>query len=112
MSLKDSGFDKTENCVPQPYKNYPSLDSSLVVPYDLPLVLVPPEVIEMESMSADSSEETQIKKEDWPEFFVRVFPNDVSSFSLDSSNDFLSDVCGRCLPTIPPHLAMSLEWFC
>jgi nuclear cap-binding protein subunit 1 len=75
--LKDSGFEGTENCVPQPYKNYPALDFSSVMPYDLPLVLVPPEVIEMETLSIDSGEESQIKKEDWPEFFVRVFPNDV-----------------------------------
>jgi nuclear cap-binding protein subunit 1 len=81
-SLKDTEFEGTENCVPQPYKNYPTLDSSSVVPYDLPLVLVPPEVIEMETLSTDSGEETQVKKEDWPEFFIRVFPNDVSWLPL------------------------------
>lgn len=79
-ALKESNFEETANCIPQPYQSYPELDSSIVVPYDLPLVLVPPEVIEMDSMSTDSGEDVQIKKEEWPEFFVRVFANDVSFF--------------------------------
>jgi len=77
LALKDSDFEETANCIPQPQKNFAGLDSSTVTPYDLPLVLVPPEVIEMDSLSAESGDETQVKKEDWPEFFVRLFPDDV-----------------------------------
>lgn len=79
-ALKESDFEETANCIPQPYKSYPELDSSVVVPYDLPLVLVPPEVIELDSMSTDPGEDVQIKKEEWPEFFIRVFANDVSHY--------------------------------
>lgn len=92
INLKASEFEGTENCVPQPYKSYPVLDSSVAL-YDLPLVLVPPEVIEMETLSTDSGEEAQIKKEDWPEFFVRVFPNDVSPL-LRSTSFFTIFVAG------------------
>jgi len=44
----------------------------------LPAVLVPPEVIELDAMSADSGEESSVKKEEWPEFFIRLFADDVS----------------------------------
>ena len=77
LALKASDFEETANCITQPYKNYADLDAFTVTPYDLPLVLVPPEVIEMDSLSVESGDETQIKKEDWPEFFVRLFPDEV-----------------------------------
>ncbi|KAJ3496811.1 hypothetical protein NLJ89_g10434 [Agrocybe chaxingu] len=76
--LNKSNFNDTADCVPQPYKAYPDLDPTLVKPYDLPVVLVPPEVIELESIPADSGEEAQVKKEEWPEFYVRLFPSDIS----------------------------------
>ena len=102
-ALKESNFEDTANCIPQPYQSYPELDSSIVVPYDLPLVLVPPEVIEMDSMSTDSGEDVQIKKEEWPEFFVRVFANDVSYFSNNLKTKIhiaaLSGISGLQLPT-------------
>lgn len=47
-------------------------------PFDLPLVLVPPEIIELDGLAADSEEEAQVKKEEWPEYFLRLFDNDVS----------------------------------
>lgn len=77
LALKASDFEETANCITQPYKNYADLDTSTVTPYDLPLVLVPPEVIEMDSLPEESGDETQVKKEDWPEFFVKLFPDDV-----------------------------------
>ncbi|KAF9526316.1 MIF4G like-domain-containing protein [Crepidotus variabilis] len=74
-TLRDTSFEDSAICVPQPYNVYPTLDSSATRPYDLPLVLVPPEAVEMDS---DSDEDVQVKKEEWPEYFIRLFPNDVS----------------------------------
>ncbi|PPQ68653.1 hypothetical protein CVT24_005384 [Panaeolus cyanescens] len=76
--LNQSDFNDVTTCFPQPYKNSSDLDNSSFIPYDLPLVLVPPEVIELDPLSSDSGEDVSIKKEEWPEFFVRLFPNDVS----------------------------------
>ncbi|KAF9558221.1 hypothetical protein CPC08DRAFT_743399 [Agrocybe pediades] len=77
-TLNQSNFKDTENCIPQPYKNYATIEPSVLEPYVLPAVLVPPEVIELDAMSAESGEESSVKKEEWPEFFIRLFPNDVS----------------------------------
>jgi hypothetical protein len=81
-TLKELDFTETANCIPQPYTTHQDIDPSILSPYHLPLVLVPPEVIEFDSMSAESGEESQIKKEEWPEFFIRLFPNDVGSGCL------------------------------
>lgn len=62
---------------PRPYSDYPDLDPS-AVPFDLPSVLVPPEVIELDGLSTDSGEDAQVKKEEWPEYFIRLFDNDAS----------------------------------
>ncbi|KAJ7727907.1 armadillo-type protein [Mycena metata] len=45
-------------------------------PFELPSVLVPPEVIELDGLSTDSGEDAQVKKEEWPEYFFRLFDND------------------------------------
>lgn len=76
-TLNQSDFKDTANCVPQPYTLSPDDEAVTSKPYNLPSVLVPPEVIELDSMSPDSGEESPIKKEEWPEFFVRLFPDDV-----------------------------------
>ncbi|PPQ81070.1 hypothetical protein CVT25_014533 [Psilocybe cyanescens] len=78
VTLNKSDFKDTGNCMPQPYKNSAEIDPTILTPYVLPAVLVPPEVIEFDSMSTDSGEESQVKKEEWPEFFIRLFPDDVS----------------------------------
>ncbi|KAF5322475.1 hypothetical protein D9619_001169 [Psilocybe cf. subviscida] len=77
-TLNESDFKETANCVPQPYLQYAEVDNTVMKPYDLPSVLVPPEVIELDSMSAETGEETPVKKDEWPEYFVRLFPEDVS----------------------------------
>lgn len=69
------------------------------MPYDLPLVLVPPEVIEMETLST-ASEEVQIKKEDWPEFFIRLFPNDVGDLLLIGVPFFFNTMSAEGLPRL------------
>lgn len=77
--LDESDFEETKNCLPRPYEIYASFDPSVLTPYDLPPVLVPPEAIEFDEMSMDTSEgeETPVKKDEWPEFFCRLFPGDV-----------------------------------
>jgi nuclear cap-binding protein subunit 1 len=63
---------------PRPYFENPELDPS-PSPFTLPLVLVPPEVIELEGLSSEEEEsDAQVRKEEWPEYFLRLFPDDVS----------------------------------
>ncbi|PPQ68369.1 hypothetical protein CVT26_005931, partial [Gymnopilus dilepis] len=68
-TLNDSNFRELENCIPQPYKKQPEIDTAALTPYVLPVVLVPPEIIELDSISADSGEEAPLKQEEWPEFY-------------------------------------------
>jgi nuclear cap-binding protein subunit 1 len=58
------------------------MSTSTVVPFDLPSVLVPPEVTELEVLSTESSEDAPIKKEEWPEYMLRLFDNDVLGFPI------------------------------
>jgi nuclear cap-binding protein subunit 1 len=73
-TLDLSDFVDSPGIFPQPYA---SMSTSTTVPFDLPSVLVPPEVIELEVMSTESSEDVPIKKEEWPEYMLRLFDNDV-----------------------------------
>jgi len=76
-NLNESDFSETANCIPQPYLNFPSIDSAITNPYTLPLVLVPPEAMEIEGISSEAGEDPAVKREDWPEFHLRLFPSDV-----------------------------------
>ncbi|KAF5390479.1 hypothetical protein D9757_005267 [Collybiopsis confluens] len=67
---------------PRPYADYPSLNAESFTPFSLPSVLVPPEVIELDGLSTEA-EEGEMKKEEWPEFFLRLFPDDVPFNLLD-----------------------------
>ncbi|KIK54380.1 hypothetical protein GYMLUDRAFT_232056 [Collybiopsis luxurians FD-317 M1] len=73
-ALENSGF---EGPYPRPYSDYPQLDAETFTPFSLPSVLVPPEVIELDGLSTEA-EESEMKKEEWPEFFLRLFPDDVT----------------------------------
>ncbi|KAF9457993.1 MIF4G like-domain-containing protein [Collybia nuda] len=77
-ALNDEDFTETSNSFPQPYTSYPEIDPATSPPFDLPSVLVPPEIIELDGLAADSEEEAQVKKEEWPEYFLRLFDNDIS----------------------------------
>lgn len=96
--MKETSFEETSNCVPQPYNDYEDLDLS---PYELPLVLVPPEAIEL---GEGEEEDVQVRKEEWPEYFIRVFPNDVSIVLLLHS--YLIFKLKRSHPTtqLPPDM--------
>ena len=77
--LNESDFQETENCLPRPYAVYPPFEPSVLQPYVLPSLLVPPEAIEMDTLSSGAEEEeSPVKKDEWPEFFLRLFPSDVS----------------------------------
>lgn len=78
QTLDRGDFEETANCLPRPYSEYPEIDTTVLPPYNLPLVLVPPEIIELDALSGDSGEEAQVKKEEWPEFFIRLFGSEVS----------------------------------
>ena len=74
-SLDSSDFKESSTAFPQPYSLYAApADSS---PFDLPSVLVPPEIIELDGLSTDAGEDAQVKKEEWPEFFLRLFDTGV-----------------------------------
>src|SRR5713226_255518 len=73
-TLDPSYFIDVSAIFPQPYT---AMSTPTVVPFDLPSVLVPPEVIELEVLSPESSEGAPIKKVAWPEFMLRLFDNDV-----------------------------------
>ncbi|KAI0052632.1 cap binding protein 80-PB [Auriscalpium vulgare] len=73
--LEASDFSDTATIYPQPYADLPSLSEA---PFDLPSVLVPPEVIELDGLSTDSGEDALVKKEEWPEHLLRLFDNDVT----------------------------------
>ncbi|KAJ3777062.1 MIF4G like-domain-containing protein [Lentinula raphanica] len=73
-ALESAGF---EGPYPRPYSGYPPLDISSFTPFSLPSVLVPPEVIELEGLSTEA-EESEIKRQEWPEYFLRLFGDDVT----------------------------------
>ncbi|KAF7354888.1 Nuclear cap-binding protein subunit 1 [Mycena sanguinolenta] len=77
-TLDESDFAETASSFLQPYATYPDLDLSTFTLYDLPSVLVPPEVIELDGLSTDSGEDAQVKKEEWPEYFLSLFENDIT----------------------------------
>ncbi len=70
-TLDHSDFADVSCIFPQPYA---SMSTSAIIPFDLPSVLVPPE---LEVLSTESSEDAPIKKEEWPEYMLRLFDNDV-----------------------------------
>ncbi|GJE84805.1 MIF4G like-domain-containing protein [Phanerochaete sordida] len=73
--LNSSDFAQTSDIVLQPYTVSPDFADA---PFDLPSVLVPPEVIELDALSTDTGEDAQVKKEEWPDYYVRLFDNDVT----------------------------------
>ncbi|KAI0922046.1 hypothetical protein AcW2_006852 [Taiwanofungus camphoratus] len=74
-ALQGADFAQTADSVPQPYTEFPIFSES---PFDLPTVLVPPEVIELDGLTTDIGEDAQFKKEEWPQYYVRLFDNDVT----------------------------------
>ena len=87
--LSASNFVETAESYPQPYlTHFPPLTE--FNPFDLPSVLVPPEVIELDGAlsamdtdgAADVAEDevgaqSHVKKEEWPEVFIQLFDDEV-----------------------------------
>ncbi|KAF9645332.1 hypothetical protein BDM02DRAFT_3101505, partial [Thelephora ganbajun] len=73
-TLNSQDFVNLSDVFPQPYLDGPEL---VLPPFDLPSVLVPPEVVEMDTFGESSSEEAQVRREEWPEYHLILFDNDV-----------------------------------
>jgi nuclear cap-binding protein subunit 1 len=78
QALDSSDFADSSTSFPQPYSEYADLDPTTSPPFHLPSVLVPPEIIELDGLSTDAGEDAQVKKEEWPEYFQRLFDATVS----------------------------------
>ncbi|KAH7924822.1 hypothetical protein BV22DRAFT_1105259 [Leucogyrophana mollusca] len=63
---------------PQPYLDFPDLDPTILSPFELPSILVPPEVIELDGLATDAGEDAQVKKEYWPEYFIHLFDDTIT----------------------------------
>ena len=79
QALNGKDFAQTAESVPQPYMDSPPLTESS---YDLPSVLVPPEIVEVDSLTTESGEDAQPKKEEWPQCYIRLFDDDVRRIRL------------------------------
>ena len=75
-ALDVDDFAGVASVYPQPYS---SIDTSAWRGeiYDLPSVLVPPDAIELEGLDSDSGEGAVVKKEEWPDYFLTLFDNEV-----------------------------------
>ncbi|CDO74178.1 hypothetical protein BN946_scf185043.g229 [Trametes cinnabarina] len=75
QTLNGSDFAQTADSYPQPYLSSPPWIGE---PFQLPGVLVPPEVMELDGLQTESGEDAQPQKEEWPQCYVRLFDNDLS----------------------------------
>ncbi|KAI0676720.1 cap binding protein 80-PB [Trametes maxima] len=75
QTLNSSDFAQTADSYPQPYTEFPPWTQEA---FNLPGVLVPPEVIELDGLTTESGEDAQPKKEEWPQCYVRLFENDTT----------------------------------
>ena len=75
QALNTSDFSQTADSVPQPYAEQPPLTEA---PFDIPERLVPPESVELDTLTTESGEDAQVKKEEWPQCYVRLFDDDVT----------------------------------
>ncbi|KAJ8592671.1 hypothetical protein M405DRAFT_28898 [Rhizopogon salebrosus TDB-379] len=72
-ALDFSEFAEVSESFPQPYLDFPDLDPTESAPFELPAILVPPEVIELDGLATDAGEDAQVKKEEWPHYFLHLF---------------------------------------
>src|ERR1700676_5338391 len=107
QTLDSTDFADSLTSFPQPYSEYAELDSSTSPLFNLPSVLVPPEIIELDGLSTSVGEDSQAKKDDWPEYFQRLFDAGVriAPYSLST---VLTHYFGRLL-LIPQHYLATLS---
>ncbi|KAL0949059.1 hypothetical protein HGRIS_009157 [Hohenbuehelia grisea] len=77
-AAQGSDFKDTFDSFPRPYAGHPELDPSQHPPFEIPDVLVPPEVIEVDGLETEEGEDAHVKKEEWPEYFVHLFDDDIT----------------------------------
>ncbi|KIJ26031.1 hypothetical protein M422DRAFT_272943 [Sphaerobolus stellatus SS14] len=76
-----SNFSEDIWVLPQPLSEFPSLSSDVAPPFDLPSVLVPPEVFEMDTELGGTIYEenkSSIKKEELPRYHLTLFDNEIT----------------------------------
>jgi nuclear cap-binding protein subunit 1 len=98
LSTSSPPFAETSGTFLQPYLSLPGFNAAA---FDLPAVLVPPEVIELDGMTTEEGEDAPVKKEEWPDYYVRLFDNEVG-YSLCSSVISSELVYAIYLSTISP----------
>lgn len=77
-TLDGADFTEDDESYPRPYSTYSELDPAKFTPFAIPSVLVPPEVIELDSGNpTEAVEQVPLKKDAWPVFLLRLFDNDV-----------------------------------
>ena len=79
--LNASDFTQVSDSFLQPYRDIAPFSGSN---FDLPSIIVPPEVVELDSLSTETGEDAQVKKDEWAEFHMRLFDSDVRLSVLGS----------------------------
>jgi nuclear cap-binding protein subunit 1 len=77
-TLDTSGFAESLTSFIQPYTEFENIDNFAIPAFNLPSVLVPPEILELDGLSTDPADDSQIKKQEWPEYYLQLFDNEVS----------------------------------
>lgn len=72
-TLAADNFVEEHETFVRPYLQAPTTAS----PFIIPSVLVPPEVIELDGLTSESPDDVQVKKDEWPILFLRLFDNSV-----------------------------------
>ena len=87
-ALDRSDFSDAGASTVQPYSSYKEGFSPY---FDLPSATVPPEAMELESL-ADGTEGNapSVKTEEWPEYRIRLFPDDVYPCPFSKFHRFLT----------------------
>ena len=91
----ENNFVEEVDSYVRPYAAYEAYPTS----FELPSVLVPPEVIELDAFSNDLGEEP--KKEEWSEYSIRLFDNEVRLYHITITR--CSHLQPRSLPTQIPE---------
>ncbi|GBE79109.1 MIF4G like-domain-containing protein [Sparassis latifolia] len=71
-ALQASDFAETTNTFPQPYSRYPAISEPR---FELRSILVAPDV---DDLPAETNDDARVEKEQWPQYYVRLFDNDVT----------------------------------
>lgn len=104
QQLLASGFSEDLGIFPEPYDDLPSFDPEVSPSFDLPSVLVPPEVIEIENLDLGSSifqdGKAENKREEMPQYYLSLFDNEVSR-PLSALSDLTFPVQVTPDPTTP-----------